>query len=259
MAARFDGRVAVVTGAGSGIGRAVATQLASEGARLLLADVDLDGATAVAESVGDAAVARAHRADVSDPADVAAMFDAALAAFGGIDVVCNNAGVLTNSPVFESAPERVWERTLAINLRGVILGCRYAIPHLRSRGGGAIVNTASMAGIAGLATDPVYAASKGGVIALTRSLRGLEAEAGIRVTCVCPSFADTPMVHGAEGLDHDAIARFGLLSADEVAHVIVFLASDEAAGLGGRAVRVVAGEPPALLGNPRPERALFEV
>lgn len=257
MASRFDGRVAVVTGAGSGIGRAVATHLRDEGARLLLADIELEGVTSVAEALGTANVALAQRVDVSEAADVVAMFEAAVTAFGGIDVVCNNAGVLTNSPVFEDAPEQVWQRTLDINLRGVILGCKYAIPHLRRRGGGAIVNTASMAGIAGLGADPVYAASKGGVIALTRSLRGREADSDIRVTCVCPSFADTPMVHGAHGLDRQAIDRFGLLSADEIARTIVFLASDEATGLGGRAIRVVAGEEPALLANPRPERTLF--
>jgi meso-butanediol dehydrogenase / (S,S)-butanediol dehydrogenase / diacetyl reductase len=256
MAGRFEGRVAVVTGAGSGIGREVALQLAGEGARLLLADVEMEWVSEVAASLG-AAQARPHRADVRVAADVEAMLVAAETAFGGVDIVCNNAGVLTTAAGLEGVPDGDWDRTLAINLRGVILGCALAIPHLRSRGGGAIVNTASMAGISGLASDPVYAASKGGVIALTRSLRSLEAEARIRVTCVCPSFVNTPMVQGAHGLD-EAIARFGLLEASEVARAIVFLASDEAAGLGGRAVRVVAGEPPALLGNPRPEGELFE-
>lgn len=256
MAERFAGRVAIVTGAGSGIGRAVATQLAAEGARLLLADIALDTTSDVASSLGGD-VAHAHQVDVSEAAGVIAMFEAAVAAFGGIDIICNNAGILTNSADFETTSEADWQRTLSVNLGGVTLGCKYAIPHLRGRGGGAIVNTASMAGIAGLASDPAYAASKAGVIALTRSLRGLEASASIRVTCVCPSFADTPMVHMASGLDRAAIDRFGLLNADEIARAIVFLASDEAAGLGGRAIRLVVGEEPAILANPKPERALY--
>jgi len=164
---------------------------------------------------------------------------------------------LTGERDLERTGEARWERTLATNLRGVILGCKYAIPALRRRGGGAIVNTASMAGAVGMATDPVYAATKGGVIMLTRSLRDLEAEAGIRVTCVCPSFVDTPMLREADDSAAGAFAAFGRLQPEEVARVSRLLASDEARGLGGRAVRVMAGEPPMLLANPRPERPLF--
>jgi NAD(P)-dependent dehydrogenase (short-subunit alcohol dehydrogenase family) len=258
MAQMLAGRVAVVTGAASGIGRATAIELSSAGARVLLVDLDEERMTAVADEIRAAGgVAVSHLADVTYPEQVRRLFARAESTLGPLDILCNNAGMLTGGEDFETTDDQRWEQTLSVNLRGVILGCKYAIPHLRQHGGGTIVNTASMAGFVGFDADPVYAASKGGVTMLTRSLRRLEAEAGIRVTCVCPSFVDTPMTRDALEATRRTIAAHPLLEAVEVARVIVFLASDAATGLGGRAVRVVAGEAPMLMANPQPDRPLF--
>jgi len=258
MTGRFETRVVVITGAASGIGRATAERFAGEGGRVLAVDLDLSGAEQVCAGIRAlGGLARPLRADVTSAADVRGMFAAAAEAFGGVDIVVNNAGVDTPADSFETADDTPWERTLAVNLRGVILGCKHALPYLRRRGGGAIVNTASMAGIAGFSADPVYAASKGGVVMLTRSLRHLAEEAGIRVNCVCPSFVDTPMVHSAQSSARQAREGFALLNPQDIAEVITFLASDEASGLVGRAVRVVAGQPPPLLASPQPAQPLF--
>ena len=258
MRENLQGRVVLITGAASGIGRATALHFAAEGARVVAVDIDPRGAERVCAEIhagGGAAIAL--RADVTSAGDVKSAFAAAADHFGGLDAVCNNAGVDTALDALEGADDTLWERTLAINLRGVILGCKYALPHLRSRGGGAIVNTASMAGIAGFAADPVYAASKGGVVMLTRSLRYLAAEAGIRVNCVCPSFVDTPLLTRARPAAREAREGFALLKPEDIAEVIAFLASDEAGGLAGRAVRVVPGQPPAVMANPQPAELLF--
>jgi NAD(P)-dependent dehydrogenase (short-subunit alcohol dehydrogenase family) len=256
MAGRFEGRCVVITGAASGIGRAAALRFAGEGAQVLAVDLDRAGAERVcAEIRTRAGTAEPFAADVTNAEDVRGIFATAQTAFGRLDVVCNNAGVDTPARSLADCEDRLWERTLAVNLRGVILGCKYAMPHLQR--GGAIVNTASMAGIAGFPADPVYAASKGGVVMLTRSLRHLAGEAGVRVNCVCPSFVDTPMIHQAQSPARQAREGFMLLQPDDVAEIIAFLASDDAAAISGRAVRVVAGQPPMLLANPQPDQPLF--
>ena len=195
----IQGKVALITGGGSGIGRATALRLASEGAAVVIADIDeAGGAETVRQIESTGGRAAFVQADVTVAADAEAMVAFAEKTFGGLDILHNNAGILTGQPRYpEAEPER-WIKVLEINLRGVILGSQFGIQSMRKGGGGVIVNTASMAGFGyGFPPDPVYAASKGGVVLFTASLAPLKDEANIRVNCVCPGVVDTPMMHGA--------------------------------------------------------------
>jgi NAD(P)-dependent dehydrogenase (short-subunit alcohol dehydrogenase family) len=266
------GKVALVTGAGSGIGRASALRLAREGAAVVAADVDepaaretvaqIESAGGRAASIradpslrsGQAPRAVAVRADVTEEEDVRAMIAFAEETFGGLDILHNNAGVITPPPRWPDLEPERWARMLDINLRGVILGTQLAIPALRRRGGGAVVNTASMAGVGyGYPPNPVYAASKGGVVLFTASLAPLKDEAGIRVNCVCPGVVDTPMFRGglaAAGGDisqliAERMRGLPIIAPEEVAAAVVELVRDDS--LAGRALLLRNGRPPELL------------
>lgn len=233
------GTVAIVTGAGSGIGRAAALRLAREGARVVAADVNAASAAETARMItegGGAAIA--VRVDVSVEADLLAMFEAAERAYGGFDILYNNAGIATGLPQWPDTPEEKWHRTLAIDLWAVIRATQLAIPRLRARGGGAIVNTASMAGLIGFSLDPVYAAAKGGVVLFTRSLAGHKERDNICVSCVCPGVVDTPIVRDAEDPRVRRMPeRLPFLPPEEIAEAVVALIREDAAG---KALRVSA-------------------
>jgi 2-keto-3-deoxy-L-fuconate dehydrogenase len=224
--ARFEGRRALVTGAGSGIGEAVARGLHAEGAEVVLADMAGERVRALAGELGSRA--EALTLDVRDEHAVAG-------AIAGLDVLANVAGIgsTTNAP---DTPLEVWEDVFAVNARGTFLCSKHAIPGMIERGGGAIVNVASVAGLVGLPNRAAYCASKGAVIALTRALAIDHVRQGVRVNAVCPGTVDSPWVRRlvddvGESLDalraRQPMGRLG--TTDEVAQAVLYLASDAAA------------------------------
>jgi NAD(P)-dependent dehydrogenase (short-subunit alcohol dehydrogenase family) len=250
----IKGKVALVTGAGSGIGRATAVRLVREGASVVVADVNEDGGAETVRMIQDAGGRAAFvRADVTNADDVRAMVSFAETTFGGLDILHNNAGIGSGQPRFPMAEPERWQPVLDVNLRGVILGTQYAIPAMRKRGAGAIVNTASMAGVGyGFPPDPVYSASKGGVVLFTASLATLKAEANIRVNCVCPGIVDTPMLRAPRDGRSEAEQRalderlqaIPVLQPEDIADAVVALVHDESAA--GQAMWVRNGVPPQL-------------
>ena len=232
MTPRFEGKVALVTGAGGGIGLATARRFAEEGAQVVCADLDDATGRAAADEVGGTFVP----VDVASEPAVEAMFAAAVDAYGGLDVSFHNAGI--SPPEDASVLETdlaTWRRVQDVNLTSVYLCCRHAIPHLRARGGGAIVNTASFVGVMGSATSQIsYTASKGGVVALSRELGVEFAREGIRVNALCPGPVDTPLLRelfakdperAARRLVHIPMGRFA--EPEEIAAAVAFLASDD--------------------------------
>jgi NAD(P)-dependent dehydrogenase (short-subunit alcohol dehydrogenase family) len=251
----LEGKSAVVTGAGSGVGRASALRFAEEGARVLCADIDADRARESADLIGKAAVP--FRADVSSQDDVAAMLDAAVENFGRLDIVFNNVGIPTprlGSKLEEHTVED-FERLVAVNLRGVFLGCKHAVlTFKRQGGGGVILNTGSVAGLVGWG-GTVYGATKGGVHQLTRAVAIEAAPFGIRVNAICPAgmpytsfmaaggYSGPPVTPGSE-----AALRLGEshplgrpITAEDCAEAAVYLVSDRAANITGVLLPVDGG------------------
>jgi len=233
---RLENKVALITGAGSGIGRESALLFACEGARIVVVDVNDKAGEAVAEEIREAGgqAVYAH-ADISKSAEAEGMIRAAETSFGRLDVLFNNAGI--SHPKDDDAiatEEDVWDLTMNINLKGVFLGCKHGIPALRRAGGGSIINTASFVALLGAATPQLaYTASKGGVLAMTRELAVIHARENIRVNALCPGPLHTELLmkyldteeKRQRRLVHIPMGRFG--EAQEIAKAALFLASDE--------------------------------
>ena len=251
MGDRIAGKVCVVTGAGSGIGRASAIRLAEEGGRVLCADINASSADQTAnliQSAGGAAFGR--DVDVSSSSAVDAMIAAAVEAWGRVDVLVNNAGVNLPGVLHEVTNETI-DRTLDVNVKGQIYGCRAVIPHMLAQGGGSIINVASVNGVVSEPFLAVYSASKGASVMLTKGVALDYAKKGIRCNVICPGWVDTPINYAhAEmlgGLQHvyDTIDSFQPIGRPgeprEIANVVLFLASDETSFMTGSVLLVDGG------------------
>jgi 15-hydroxyprostaglandin dehydrogenase (NAD) len=224
----IKGKSAVVSGAASGIGRAMARVLARSGARVIVADLDAAGGAATVDMIGAAhGIAVFCHCDVTRTEDIAAAFASAVEHFGSLDIVCNNAGV-AGETLFDDASGD-WQRVVDINLTAVIDATRIAVREMRRAHGGVIINTASMGGLLPMPDSPVYAATKAGVINFTRSLAYLALEANIRVNAICPTFTDTPLVRraGDERVEELKQQVGGILQPEDVAAGVIELLEDD--------------------------------
>ena len=226
---KIDGKAAVVTGGGSGIGRATVLEHARRGARVIVADIDEAGARETADlAVKAGGIALARRCDVTRTEDLAGAMACAFEHWGALDIVFNNAGI-GGEDLFADDPGP-WQRIIEINLIAVIDGTRIAVREMRRSGrGGVIINTASMGGLLPMPDSPVYAASKAGVVNFTRSLAYLAEQDRIRVNAVCPTFTDTPLVRRAGDARVEEVAKLvgGILQPEDVAAGVIELIEDD--------------------------------
>jgi NAD(P)-dependent dehydrogenase (short-subunit alcohol dehydrogenase family) len=247
---RLANKVVLITGGGSGIGKASCLLFAREGAKIVVVDLKRETAEATAQEIGKAGgQARAFAADVSKTKDAEGMIQFSEKSFGRLDVVFNNAGVFhAKDDSVTNTPEDIWDMVIDINLKGVYLGCKYAIPALLRAGGGSIINTASFVAIIGAAAPQIaYTASKGGVLAMTREIAVEFARKNIRANALCPGPVDTPLLaellsdpaRRQRRLVHIPMGRFA--RPEEIANAALFLASDESSYVNGSTFLVDGG------------------
>lgn len=246
---RFDTKAVAVTGAGSGMGERIALEFADHGADVTVIDVDAEAATSTVETIESETEAQTFSvtADVSDPDEVAGFVEQTVEEFGSIDVLHNNAGIPQESTPVEDVSEATWDRIQGVNLKSAFLGAKYAVPHMREQGEGVILNTASTAGIRPRTGLSAYAASKGGMITLTKQLAHELAEDSIRVNAICPVATNTDMLpqFASDQLSvedmADTIPLGRLADPQDIADAAVFLASENAAMVTGTALEVDGG------------------
>ena len=250
----LSGKAAIVTGAGAGIGLAIARRLAAEGAQVLCADINGEAAAAAAAAIGGGAVG--HRADVSDEQQVIGMVDACVDAFGGVDKLVANAGVVHFAPLLDTTVED-FDRVIAINLRGAWLCTKHAAPAMIARGGGAIVNMSSLGGLVGAAGTAAYGMSKAGIIHLSRVTAAELRSANVRSNALLPAFVDTSMQQTAMTMFDEALGEGGastmigrlqgrMAGPEEMAGIVAFLLSDDASMVNGTAQLADGGTLAAL-------------
>lgn len=245
---RLESKRAIVTGAGSGIGRSIALRLASEGARIVLADLDENAANTVSDEISDDTLVQ--RVDVTKAADMEALVARVVSEWGGLDVMVNNAGVGIAATA-EDTSEEDYDKVMDVCVRGTFLGMKYAIPAIRDSGGGAVVNMSSIAALVGLKDRAIYCAAKGAILSMTRAAAIDHVEEGVRVNCIAPGTVDTPWVQRiTSGYDDPEKARETmkarqphgrLVTSDEIAAMAAYLASDEAGSVIGTCMVVDGG------------------
>ncbi|MCC6626691.1 MAG: glucose 1-dehydrogenase [Chloroflexi bacterium] len=251
----FDGKVIIVTGGALGMGKATVLEFAREGGSVTIADVnEAAGVVTLGQVRAAGGVGLFVRADVSQSADCQRVVSETVAAFGGVDVLFNNVGIQPPDSYLraEDTPEELWDRIMNVNLKSYFLMAKYSLPEMRRRGGGVIINNASVQGLQSMPGVPPYAASKGGVLSLTRQLAVDYAGEGTRVVAICPGTIDTEMVRAVaaqEGGDlEETLRRFGrshplgrIGTGQDIANVVLFLASDKASFITGDYVCVDGG------------------
>jgi NAD(P)-dependent dehydrogenase (short-subunit alcohol dehydrogenase family) len=246
---RLDSKIAIITGAASGIGRATARRVAAEGARTVVADLNGAGAKQVADEISAAGgEATAVQADLGDNDSARAMVEAAVTAYGGLDILHNNAAATrlaaTEDRPVSAADPAVWDETMRVNLRGALVAIQAAVPHMIARGGGSVINTASGAGLTGDLRNPAYGASKAALISLTRYVATEFGKQGIRCNAISPGFIVIPEKAGRKAVEatmlrHHLTPRLG--RPEDIAALVVFLASDESAFITGQNICVDGG------------------
>ncbi len=254
---RLEGKVAVITGGGSGIGKATAILFAREGAKVVIGNRNAEAGEATVRQIREeGGVCAFVRTDVTVAAEVQRLIDTAVQRHGGLDCLFNNAGINMAGSVLDVS-EADWDYTLDVNLKSVFLGSKYALPHLLARGGGTIVNDSSNAGLIGRPNDPVYCASKHGIIGLTKSMALRHGPQNVRVNAICPGPIESHMmVEGREAMgDAAAFDRMAasqtalkrIAPAEEVAELVAFLASDAARNITGAAIPIDGGKTAGIL------------
>lgn len=249
---KLDGKVVVITGAGSGMGRAMAELFSQEGAKVVAGEWNaksLDDVVGAIRGVGGEITG--VQGNVAVKADAEKIVDTAKDTYGRIDVLCNNAGVMDHNHGVGDLPDEMWERVLGINLNGPMYLTRRAIPHMLEQGGGSIINTASVAGLSGAAAGVAYTTSKHGLIGLTKNTAWLYAQRGIRCNAICPGGVETNIMASIDPTKMDPVASARLqvfyntmpaaLKPHDIAHMALFLASDESRFINGQAIAADAG------------------
>jgi NAD(P)-dependent dehydrogenase (short-subunit alcohol dehydrogenase family) len=245
---RLEGKRAIVTGAGAGIGRSIALRLASEGARVAIADVDESAAGKVASEIEGETLAR--RTDVTRASEVEDLVAGVVEAWGGLDVMVNNAGVGVAATAVETTEED-YERVMDVCVKGTLLGMKYAIPAIRRTGGGSVINMSSVAALVGITDRAVYSAAKGAILSMTRAAAVDHVEEGVRVNCIAPGTVDTPWISRiTSGYEDPEAARANMqarqphgrfVTPEEIAAMAAYLAADESASCIGACMVVDGG------------------